>query len=270
MADTDGTTVQPGDASTTPTTGATSTTPEATPTPAAPSPEDVKIAELVSRKVAEELTKANAGHQATLREIQSAKDRAIAEVARVQQRARIAENALTGVRNRIAQDNPDVAKDMELEQLRGEKAANQMTAAEQADYQRRAEFHNNFYGSVTEFITSAGIDPNDKRLDYGNEPAQAGDYLGAQRKIQASVAKILKENAVKEKASHEAEIAKIKRELGIDVDSVETSTPVGGTLTGGIPTNMAAFKKWYKALTPKEAAAKEKEINAALDSGRIK
>jgi hypothetical protein len=118
---------------------------------------------------------------------------------------------------------------------------------------------------INESLQEMGVPLDHKDLDWGEG---SKTYAELQKRILKSAAKIKKSQDADVKKLQD-ENAKLKRQLAGEVDSVETSIGVGVSLNG-IPSNMAAFKKWYKGLTPAEAKAKEKEINAALDSGRIK
>lgn len=158
------------------------------------------------------------------REIQSTKDKAKAEVEAAQRRAQLAETTLLNLSGDI---DPERAKalraEAELQVYRQKEIEDQASKA-------AGEFSNTFHGNIKQFITSLGIDPNDKRIDYADEVE--GDYLAKQRRILDSVAKIQKESASaaedKQKQAFDDLKAELRKDLGIDSVSTETSPAPGG------------------------------------------
>jgi hypothetical protein len=81
------------------------------------------------------------------------------------------------------------------------------------------------------FVTDNGIDPTDTRVDWGEG---SKTYPELYRRVQASVAKINKDNLAKVQAEIDTKLkaaeARIKQEMGFD--SVDTTTPGGATGDG--------------------------------------
>lgn len=197
------------------------------------------------------------------RELQSQQSRNRAEMARLEAKARAADKITEAVRG-TEYEAAVVGADKDARLQTYEEREMQQAQLEQAQ-QARTEF----YGIMEDAIKEVGIDWADKRLDRAED---ATDAKTAQKRIWASVARIQKETTAAQEARLKADFkaleSKLRQELGID--SVDTSTPVGGTIGNGIPRSMAAFNKWYAALPDKEKMARQEEINAALDRGDIR
>ena len=156
---------------------------------------------------------------------QSVADKSRFEFEKALKRASVAESTLQNI---IPELDEETKTKIELARLRGQAA--QYQTKEQEDEARRQyeEFHQTFNAQMTEFITDSGIDPNDKRIDWGKD---AKDAFEMQHRIHTSVAKILKENKKSEDEKRSQEIkdleTKLRKELGLD--SVDTSNPVSAT-----------------------------------------
>ena len=99
-----------------------------------------------------------------------------------------------------------------------------------------------------------GVDPNDKRIDWGSD---AKDYFDAEGRISASVAKILKEDVETQANRIKQEAADKIAKANEAVDSVETSA------SGGAGGSDAEFlSKFGKGEVPysKESAERAKKI----------
>lgn len=209
---------------------------------------------------------AEAGEKAT-REIQSVKDKARHEVEAAQRRAIQAESTLGVVRGKMSELDPDTASAMRLAELETRDRYYRDREAQEGQVAQYRQTHDAFHQNMNQFITGMGLDPSDKRIDWGTE---SEPLLAKQEKILASVGKISKETtkSAEEKLRQELKDteARLRKDLGID--SVDTSTPVG--VSKGIPTNLTTFRKWVKGLSTAEYAEKQKDIEEMLDKGQIR
>jgi hypothetical protein len=130
--------------------------------------------------------------------------------------------------------DPDTLQKIELAELRAKDASYKTAEQEEQSRQQMNDFVQTFNSQLNQFIVDSGIDPNDKRIDWG---ADAKDYFEVQRRVLASVNTIRKENVTMEtenrdkekkdlEAKFEAKFVQMRKDLGLD--SVDTSTPVGG------------------------------------------
>lgn len=161
------------------------------------------------------------------REIQSAKDRGKAEVVAAQRRAGLAEGTLAGYDRGLGQLDPEQA---ELIRLRAKDTGRLQADAMDAQRREGEVFYQQFRDSATRFVTTMGVDPNDKRIDWGQDAQNAWD---AKARIEASVATILADDrkVADDKRSQESKDleARLRKDLGID--SVDTSSsPSAGSV----------------------------------------
>lgn len=184
--------------------------------------DEERIAQIVKDEVAKQTAEAT---ELAKREIQSAKDKARREVETALGRATFAEETTANIERGLGQLDPEQA---ELIKLKAEKAARDKAEAMGRLGQQREQFDQSFRSNMTQFITSAGLAPDDKRIDWA-EDAPTGDYLARQQRILASVTKTQKEDAktADEKRSSEFKDmeAKLRKDLGLD--SVDTSVASG-------------------------------------------
>ena len=228
---------------------------------------DEKIADAVAKALAVETEKSR-------REIQSAKDRAMAELQgrqSAERRARLAENTQSAVTKHLQSLDPDVAKEFELAQLRAEREGRMTLEQEEQMRQQQTDFHSRFQSGLTTYAQSVGVDVKDARLDWNIDPA---DYLGSQQRFLSSVAKIQNDKVKSLEASIDTKIKesekRIKKDLGVDeVNSVSTQMS-GGVSAKGIPTDMTKFRAWVRDLPEKEYKALKTDIDSMLAKGQIK
>jgi hypothetical protein len=201
------------------------------PAPIQPSPEEVRLTELIAKEVA----KATEVHRTELleasrkaqREIQSAKDRATAEVASAQRRARIAEATLTATQGKLKEVDPESMTSIELARVRAELEARTQMDGEEVTQRQQEEFRRQFKTSLEEVVVDLGVDVKDSRIDWAEDST---NYLEAQKRVLKSVGKIRKEqdNQVLQKEverrSKEAEM-KLRKSLGLD--TVDVANPQG-------------------------------------------
>lgn len=232
------------------------TAPAVQPTATQPSQDDV-----IAKKIDEAVAKVRAELESSQRQIQSAKDRAIAELERERRTRMVSESTLNTLRSRVKETDPDFEKDLRLAEYEAREKANQQAlVAEQARHQQ-TQLLTDFYNTLSEHVKEVGLDPSDKRLDYGNE----GDTLfQRQQKFLKSLAKAQNETLTQARKEYEA---KLRKDAGID--SVDTAAPTGVTVMG-IPTDRKAFEKWLGGLTEDEYRKLEPKINQMIDSGQIK
>ena len=181
------------------------------------------VAKMVEEATQKVLTQAK---EQGRRELQSAQDQNKAERIKAERRAKIMENTLESAQKRLAQVDPDAAKELELTTYREQ--AKGATVVEQEEQQKAAQeaFHTQFTTGLTQFISSLGLDPTDQRIDWA---PTAPNYLEAQKRVLDSVAKIQKEK-LQTVASLEKELKDLKakaNQTNKDNNSVSTSTSQG-------------------------------------------
>ncbi len=222
--------------------------------PTQPTPDELlqtKIAEAVSKAVALETEKAR-------RELQSTKDRAMAEVNTAQRRARVAETVLGSTRTSLQTEDPDLAKTMRLAELEAEKRSRAEVEQEEVLIHQQQEFHNTFISGLSQFITSLGVDPTDKRIDWA---ADSPNYLEAQRRVLDSVSRIQKEQVQTMKTGLEKRLSDLEKKVGkvnVEVNSVDTTTS-GGVVNQD---DKAFIKAWNDGSLPstKENLARAQKL----------
>ena len=145
----------------------------------------------------------------------------------------------------------DYIRKQQAEQVKAQQAAQQRAAYEKVV--------NEWSEDNTEFLVELGLDPADKRLEWGNPETES---LGArQKKLHASAAKVLKaerEASTKQaKKQADDDVAKAAREAGL-----ESNAAVGGSASED-------DKSWYQrwadgdvAPTPENIARAEKILNS--------
>jgi len=191
---------------------------EGTPSPEAEKPQAQPLTEeRIQQIVDERLGSAKQEVERARRELQSWKDRTSNEV----ERARLAEETLASYQAGFRDIDPDNA---ELMRLKASDKAYKMTEYQRQQRQQAENFDRSFLGNMSQTIAEMGVDPNDKRIDWGE---RKGDYLADQRKILASAVKISKENAkVAQDKSVQQQKDREDKERE-EVDSVDTSASVG-------------------------------------------
>lgn len=171
--------------------------------------------EEVQRMIAEQAEQAK-------REIQSAKDKAMAEVASYRKRAQSAEGTLADLEEGFGEIDPERANQIKTKAKLKEY---QRKEVEESQRQAMQQAVSNFESTLSEYVNDLGIDPNDNRLDWGKDLSMdsPGYFLSRQSKFLKSIAKIQKENkqATEDKRSQEQKDKDAK--LRKDIDSVETS-----------------------------------------------
>lgn len=157
------------------------------------------------------------------REIQSVKDKARAEIEAALGRATLAEDTLAGFETGLKEIDPDAT---ELAKYKARDRAHQAREAQERQRQQGATFRKAFYESETQSIIDFGVDPNDKRIDWGED---APDPIVARRRISASVALIHKETAkgAEDKLTQRQQEFEAKTRKDLGLDSVDTSASVG-------------------------------------------
>jgi uncharacterized membrane-anchored protein YjiN (DUF445 family) len=179
--------------------------------------------------------------EVTARNIQSVKDKAAAEIDKANRRAGIAEITLNQIRGRLKESNPEFATELEISELRTRDQHYQQRDLEDQARQQQTQFEQSFKTNLNQFVTELGVDPGDKRIDWGDD---APNYLERQGRILNSVAKIQKAEAGKALESVNQQIkdaeTRLRKELGLD--SVDTSHSVGSK----IPDDKKTADDWIK------------------------
>jgi len=190
-----------------------------------PQPLSPELEEKIKQVVAEATATAT---EAARREIQSLKDKARAEVETAQARAALAEGTLAGVE---AETDPQA---LELAKLRAKDKVYAQRDVLSVRRQQAETFDKNFRENMNQFVTSMGVDPANKGIDWGEN---SKDYLEKQRRILASVTKIQKENQDKDRKVLEDNLTqqqkdfetKIRKDLGLDSEETSVSAGASGT-----------------------------------------
>jgi len=176
----------------------------------------------ITQMIAEETEKVR-------RVIQGDKDKAIAEIHReADRKVKFAETEAASYKTSFA-DLDDEAKNVaELARLRGRDTLYQQREAEESQARSFDAYKKRLNESLYKHVETLGIDPKDKRIDWAED---ATDFLDGRGRFDASVARILKETQKvadeKLKGEIKEEIAKARKELGLD--SVDTSTSAGAS-----------------------------------------
>lgn len=256
MGDTDGqVTVQDGVASTPEPAGATSE-----PT-TAPAFDETKIAEIVAKEIAKVTTDLESKSQKALRDVQSQKDRAIAEL---QRRAQMAEATLNTVRSKVAQQSPELAESLEADGLRSQLSMYQEQERQRQYAEAMQKVVTDFRNEMSEFVKDNDINESDPEYAGLLEEAIQNNQLGVgSRKIHKLVAERNKAAKASLQQQIQAEVAKALKDRSAEVNSVETSNPVGTT----------AGKRVYTTAElsdPVFVRANLADITKAQSEGRIK
>ncbi|MBU2177560.1 MAG: hypothetical protein KJ556_20910 [Gammaproteobacteria bacterium] len=160
------------------------------------------------------------------REIQSIKDKSKSEVEAALRRGQVPNKILSQVKTRIQEESPDLAKEIEIAELREKVGHYEGNEIANQTQQQQAMFAQQFQDQMNQFITTSGVDPKDKKIDWGDD---ATDYLTKQSRILNSVSKILKsrEDDIKKTIEQQVKDAetKLRKELGLDSVSTTNQTP---------------------------------------------
>ena len=161
------------------------------------------------------------------RSLQSEKDKAVAEIHReADRKVKFAETEAASYKTSFADLDDEAKNAVELARLRGRDTVYQQREAEEDTRRSFDAYKKRLNESLYKHIETLGIDPKDKRIDWAED---ATDFLDGRGRFDSSVARILKETqkVADEKLKDEIkqEIAKARKELGLD--SVDTSTSAG-------------------------------------------
>ena len=180
--------------------------------------------ERIQQLIAEETEKVR-------RQLQSDKDRAIAEVRReAEKRVRLAEGRAGAYETSFDGLDEDTRKDAELAMLRSERKSTQELAQEEAQRRNQEEYAQRLQSSLAEHVKSLGITQEDKRIDWATD---APDYLTGRSRFDASIAKILqadrKTTEDKQKQDFKDLESKLRKDLGLDTVEPSAGAGVGRT-----------------------------------------
>ena len=197
-----------------------------TPEPAGAQP---LTAEQLQQLITQAVTRAvDEGKQLGRRELQSAQDRNKAEATRSRTRAETAEGALREARSRLETSDPDAARELELAELRARDQQRGVEEQEEQAKQVQEEFLKNFYTQLDQHITALGIDPKDKRIDWGD--ADKMPPLEIQQRVLASTAEIQKQNQQVMQTGFEQRLKALEAktsQANIEANSVSTEASGG-------------------------------------------
>ena len=161
------------------------------------------------------------------RELQRQQDRNKAALERESRRAGSAEGLIKSIRTRYQDENPELAKDLELEELRARDAARRSHEEEETIRQQQESFAQALQTSLVEHLKSLDIDPQDKRVDWAED---AKDYVTGRSRFDTSVAKIIKENQETMKKGFEDRLKALEDKINKsqeEANSVDTTIPKG-------------------------------------------
>lgn len=177
------------------------------------------------------------GKQLGKREMQSIKDREVAEISR---KARLAESKARAYDSSFANLDEDTRSALEQAKLKGENKYYQDVFQEEENRRNQEAYANQLRQSLKEEATALGIDPNDNRIDYALDE---GDYFKGRQRFTGSLSKIIKANqdtATKQMQDNfKAMEMNLRKELGLDA-----VPPSSGA---GVDTSEATFIKEYNA-----------------------
>lgn len=214
--------------------------------------------EQIQQMIATAVTRAvEEGKQLGRRELQSVQDRNKAEAIRSRTRAEVAERTLGAVRTHLQGVDPDVAKEMELAELRERERTRQ--SQDQTEEGRRAqeEFLQTFYANLNQHITGLGVDPKDPKIDWG---AETMTPLEIQRRVLDSAAKIQKESQQTIVTGFEKRLRDLEakqNQANVEANSVSTAASAGVVVgsdaefikklgSGELPLNKANQERYNK------------------------
>ncbi len=207
--------------------------------------------ELIRQMVAKEI---ESFKEQSKRELQSTKDRYLAEIEKANRRVKATETIQANALKAVVGDDPELQKSARLAQLEAEKQLTSQMDYEEMTRRQQQEFDKNFKEAHVKFVKKLGFDPDDKRIDWGDGE---GNYLTRLQKILDSVSTIATEKlSAAEKKLLEYE-AKEKKKANIEANSVDTANAAGASSdaefvkafgNGTIPAtkeNMARYRKIY-------------------------
>ena len=201
-----------------------------------PQPPQPLTEERVQQLIAEATQKAiEQGKDLGKREMQSIKDREVAEISR---KARQAEARLGAYDSNLANLDETTREAIETARLKGDNKYYQDILQEEENRKQQDAYFEQMSQSLRDEVTALGIDPNDKRIDYAREE---GDYFKGRQRFTGSLSKILKTNQDAFSKNLETQTKEIemrlRKELGLD-----TVIPSSGA---GVDTSDATFIKEY-------------------------
>jgi len=161
------------------------------------------------------------------KELQSAQDRNKAELARARRRAEEAENTLGAARTHIQGIDPEIAKDVELLELRARERSRTTSEHEETTSRQQETQAKAIQDALAAHLETLGIDRKDERLDWADD---ATDYASGRARFDASVAKIILEEKKTTESSFEKRLKELEAKVAGDsteANSVETTTPIG-------------------------------------------
>lgn len=178
--------------------------------------------------VEEQVAKAMEGQLETFsRKMQSQSDRVLARIQReAETTASVADSALANMDadldTEVAKPRPR-ARAQHLGQL-------QMRRQQEQQMDQAVE---GFDSTLTQYVQSLGIDPNDKNIDWAKDaslPNGMPDFQTRQAKILASVGKLQKENAELAVQKAEDRFRELETNLRkeLELDKVDTTASAGG------------------------------------------
>ena len=183
------------------------------------------------------------------RDMQGKKD---AEISRLQRRFQTQDQTYA---NLDTQDlDPEVRQTLQNARTQAQLQYYQMQEAENVKVQQTSAFDKSFHDSMSQAITSMGLDPNSKEIDWADDTGP--DYLEKQKRILSSVSKIQanekKESEARSDQKLKDEIASIRKELNLDTVETSDATSTGGDFK----------KKWASGELPptKENLKKAREM----------
>lgn len=207
------------------------------------------------KAVQAKLAETDEGHK---REIQSLtdsvkylKELSRMEVDRANRRVKATEVIHANTLKSVVGDDPELQKTAKLAQLEAEKLIASQVEYEDMSHRQQAEFDQNFKDTHTQLIKDLGLDPEDKRIDWGDGE---GSYMGRMKRIQKSIAKIAVEKySAAEKRLKEIE-DKEKKAQDEEANSVSTEQAHGAS-------SDADFLKAYAAGESKDHKRAKKILN---------
>uniref|UniRef100_A0A6H1ZG55 Uncharacterized protein n=1 Tax=viral metagenome TaxID=1070528 RepID=A0A6H1ZG55_9ZZZZ len=160
-------------------------------------------------------------HSETLkRQLQSEKDKAIAEVRKeAERRIRMAEDRTSAIKSTLAGYDPDSGKDLGQTVRMAELEAQERSRLSYAQQEEQRRLQEQAYGSfksqVAQYATDVGLDP--QKLDWGDDSEQLLDKQSRLLKQIGTQQKESQKRAQDELKKQQADFeSKIREELGLD------------------------------------------------------
>jgi len=179
------------------------------------------VKQLLADGITEATAKAmESGKELGRREMQGKKDQ---EVAAAQKQARNSEEILARIKARYAQSDPDAYQGILNDEMSGKLRHYEQQETERQSQERAGVTIKNFEDTMADLISGIGLDPNDKRIEWGDRNSM--NLTQRQKAIADSAKKAFQEDSVAREEKHNKELKemesritqKLRKESGVDI-----------------------------------------------------